>query len=29
MDRRKQFQIRHSKNERIGIPTGLLNAVGG
>lgn len=28
MDRRKRFQIRHSKNERIGIPTGLLNAVG-
>ena len=28
MDRRKRYEIRHSRNERIGIPTGLLDSCG-
>ena len=28
MERRKRYQVRHSKNERIGILTGLLDCEG-
>lgn len=28
MDYKKRYEIRHSKNERVGVPTGLIDCFG-